>query len=200
MSKAGSVLLGYALFPPPPYVQLNVIDSSFNLIASPFERPWPTIFITISPVAGSYVVPVTGWPTVYVGHLNSNPFNFTVLGDPKPNPCTFSVVTVIIPVVLSYAAVWIPSVYLADVPKPTIPLIDLLANLFVFATDSTLTLAPTKGAYPRPGVDPRETIRPPLGSWFWLISNSDWINCPFSELIPVNTTLDTPTTLSCSNS
>lgn len=27
-----------------------------------------------------------------------------------------------------------------------------------------LTLAPTRGAYPRPGVDPNETIIPPLGS------------------------------------
>ena len=28
----------------------------------------------------------------------------------------------------------------------------------------TLISAPSKGAYPRPGVEPNETIRPPLGS------------------------------------
>ena len=26
--------------------------------------------------------------------------------------------------------------------------------------------APTNGAYPRPGVEPRDTIKPPLGTWF----------------------------------
>ena len=50
---------------------------------------------------------------------------------------------------------------------------------------SALTFAPTRGAYPRPGVDPKETISPPLGIWFWLISNLDSIGVPSTELIPV---------------
>ena len=60
------------------------------------------------------------------------------------------------------------------------------------------TLAPTNGAYPKPGVDPRDTINPPLGTWFWLISDSDTINWPFSEVIPVKVTVDKPAVVSAS--
>ena len=54
------------------------------------------------------------------------------------------------------------------------------------------TLAPTSGAYPNPGVDPNETTKPPLGIWFWFISNSDSTGSPLIDVMPVNTILDTP--------
>ena len=56
-----------------------------------------------------------------------------------------------------------------------------------------VTEAPTKGAYPTPSEDPRETIIPPLGNWFWFMSPSVFISCPLDEVIPVKTTDDTPT-------
>ena len=59
--------------------------------------------------------------------------------------------------------------------------------------------APTNGAYPRPGVEPRDTIKPPLGTWFWFMSDSDTINWPFSDVIPVNWTVDTPAVVSDMN-
>ena len=105
-----------------------------------------------------------------------------------------------IPVVLSYAAVDIPNWYLAEVPTPTTLLIEPAANKLLLSTISNLVFAPTIGAYPRPGVDPIETIRPPLGNWFWLMSNSDCINSPLAELIPVNTTLVIPALASAENS
>jgi len=58
------------------------------------------------------------------------------------------------------------------------------------------TLAPTKWAYPKPGVEPNDTIRPPLGTWFWLISDSETISWPFSDVIPVKLTVDKPATVS----
>ena len=60
--------------------------------------------------------------------------------------------------------------------------------------------APTSGAYPRPGVEPSDTIKPPLGTWFWLISKSETIGKPFSEVIPVNSTVDIPAVVSAINS
>ena len=57
------------------------------------------------------------------------------------------------------------------------------------------TFAPTKGATPRPPVDPSDTMTPPLGSWFWFTSVSLVIKLPLDEVIPVNTTLvDVPPT------
>lgn len=47
-----------------------------------------------------------------------------------------------------------------------------------------LTLAPTRGAYPRPGVDPNETIIPPLGSWFAFTSVGETTTDPLVEVIP----------------
>ena len=114
----------------------------------------------------------------------------TVFGLSSANPCTFSVVTVIIPVKLSYAAVWMPRLIPEEVPIPT-----MLVNapsLFLNA----LTLAPCNGAYPRPGVEPSETIIPPLGTWFWFISNSDTMKSPFVDVIPENTTVETPAVVS----
>ena len=61
---------------------------------------------------------------------------------------------------------------------------------------NALTLAPCNGAYPRPGVEPNETISPPLGTWFWFISNSDTIKSPFVDVIPVNTTVEIPAVVS----
>ena len=87
-----------------------------------------------------------------------------------------------------------------EVPTPTTLLIEPAANKLLLFTISNLVLAPTRGAYPSPGVDPIETIIPPRGNWFWLISNSDCINSPFAELIPVKTTLVIPTLVSAVNS
>jgi len=43
-------------------------------------------------------------------------------------------------------------------------------------------------------------IIPPLGTWFWLISDSDTIKSPFVEVIPVNSTVDIPAVVSDMNS
>ena len=59
-----------------------------------------------------------------------------------------------------------------------------------------VTAAPTKGATPRPPVDPRETIFPPLGNWFWFTSPCTIIWFPVNaDEIPVNTMswVDVPT-------
>ena len=61
-----------------------------------------------------------------------------------------------------------------------------------------LTFAPTRGAYPSPGVEPKETIKPPLGIWFWLISNVDSTLEPFIEVMPVKITVLIPEVLSLS--
>ena len=103
-------------------------------------------------------------------------------------------VTVIIPVKLSYDAVWIPRLNPEDVAIPTTLVIPPFASLNAF------TFAPSSGAYPRPGVEPNETISPPLGTWFWLISNSDTIKSPFVDEIPENTTVEIPAVVSDWNS
>ena len=66
--------------------------------------------------------------------------------------------TVIIPVILSYAAVCIPRLNPEEVPIPTMLVIAPSAFL------NALTFAPSSGAYPVPGVEPNETISPPLGT------------------------------------
>ena len=112
------------------------------------------------------------------------------MGLSSANPWTLSVVTVIIPLALSYTAVWIPRLNPEDVAIPTTLVIPPVASLNAF------TFAPTKGAYPVPGVEPNETINPPLGTWFWFISNSETINWPFVEVIPVNWIVDIPAVVS----
>ena len=72
------------------------------------------------------------------------------------------------------------------VDNPTIPTIAPLP--FVVA----LTFAGPGFATPSPPVDPNETITPPLGSWFWLTSESEIILVPFADVIPVNVTSLTP--------
>ena len=97
-------------------------------------------------------VALVGVPTTVLGHTNSNPFNLTVFGLFNPNPWTSFVVTVMIPLRLSYTAVWIPKLNPEDVPIPTIPVNSPDAFF------SALTFAPTSGAYPKPSVEPRETL------------------------------------------
>ena len=53
------------------------------------------------------------------------------------------------------------------------------------------TFAGTKGAYPNPPVEPRDTITPPLGSSFSLISTSSLTKIPPS-VIPANVTVVIP--------
>ena len=157
--------------------------------ASPTDNPWLGIVIVNTPVTELYAA-LVGVPTTVLGHLNSNPFNLTEVGLSKANPWTSFVVTVIIPVLLSYTAVWIPTLNPDDVPIPTMP-VNPPDESF-----SALTFAPTNGAYPKPWVEPRETIKPPLGIWFWLISSGDTINWPFSDVIPVNLIDDIPAVVS----
>ena len=83
-----------------------------------------------------------------------------MFGLSKPNPWTLLVVTVIIPVILSYAAVWIPRLNPEDVAVPTMLVNPPSAFLNAF------TFAPCNGAYPVPGVEPNETMSPPLGTSF----------------------------------
>ena len=118
----------------------------------------------------------------------------TLFGLSSANPWTLFVVTVIIPVILSYAAVCIPRLNPEDVPIPTILVNPPAAFL------NALTFAPCNGAYPVPGVEPNETINPPLGTWFWLISNWDTIKSPFVDVIPLNSTVDIPAVVSDINS
>ena len=40
-------------------------------------------------------------------------------------------------------------------------------------------------AYPNPFVDPKETIMPPRGNWFWLISTNDLTMDPSLDVMPV---------------
>ena len=81
-------------------------------------NPWFGMFNTKKPFAGLYVA-VVATPTTVFGHTNSNPFSLTVFGLSRANPWTVFVVTVIIPVRLSYAAVCIPRLNPEDVPIPT---------------------------------------------------------------------------------
>ena len=105
---AGSVGRGYEWFVALLSLeQVNVIALSSITTASPFTNPWFAIVNTNSPLAGLYVAFV-GVPTTVLGHLNSRSFSWTVFGNPSENPWTLSVVTVMIPVILSYAAVVIP--------------------------------------------------------------------------------------------
>ena len=113
-----------------------------------------------------------------------------MFGRLSENPWTSFVVTVIIPDVLSYTAVWIPNFTPDDVPIPTI----LVISPFVFVNG--FTFAPTNGAYPNPGVEPNDTISPPLGIWFWLISCWETRNVPSSLVIPVNLIDDIPAVVS----
>ena len=99
-----------------------------------------------------------------------------------------------IPVILSYEAVWIPRLNPDEVPIPTIP-VNPPAAFF-----SALTFAPRSGAYPRPCVEPNDNIIPPLGTWFWLISDSEMMLSPFSDVMPVNWTVDIPAVASVINS
>ena len=133
-------------------------------------------------------------PTTVFGHTNSKPLSLTVLGLSSANPWTLSVVTVMIPVILSYAAVWMPRLNPEDVAIPTTLVIPPVASLNAY------TFAPCSGAYPNPGVEPNETIIPPLGTWFWFISNSETILSPFSEVMPVNSTVEIPAVESVINS
>ena len=81
-----------------------------------------------------------------------------------------------------------------DVAIPTTLVIPPFASLNAF------TFAPCSGAYPVPGVDPNETISPPLGTWFWFISNSEIIKSPFVDVIPLNSTVEIPAVVSAINS
>ena len=64
------------------------------------------------------------------------------------------------------------------IPTPVIP-----PNWF----NIPVTAAPTNGATPNPPVDPRDTILPPLGNWFWLTSPLTVIWFPVnSDVTPVN--------------
>ena len=81
-----------------------------------------------------------------------------------------------------------PEPRLSVVPSPT----DLIEPP---APTTAVTAAPTRGAYPNPVDDPKEIIIPPLGVWFWFISNSE-VNILklFADVIPENTTLLIPAT------
>ena len=81
-----------------------------------------------------------------------------------------------------------------DVAIPTTLVIAPILFLNAF------TFAPCSGAYPVPGVEPRDTINPPLGTWFWLMSNSDTIKSPFVDEIPLNSTVEIPAVVSEMNS
>ena len=78
-----------------------------------------------------------------------------------------------------------PDPCVSAVPIPT-----AVITPFWFLT--AVTAAPTNGANPRPFVDPRETITPPLGNWFWLTSSFDNIKLLLLSVIPVNVTLVIP--------
>ena len=67
------------------------------------------------------------------------------------------------------------------------------------APTTAVTEAPTSGANPSPGVDPSETIIPPLGVSFWLTSVSEVTNSIgsiFGFVIPENSTVVIPAELS----
>ena len=86
-------------------------------------------------------------------------------------------------------------------PDPKVPPVNAVVNPVMEppAPTTALTAAPTKGAYPNPPEEPRETITPPLGSWFWLMSISDIWRDPSAEVIPLKMTLVIPAVLSSSN-
>ena len=82
-------------------------------------------------------------PACCTAQENSRSFNLTIFGSPRENPWTLLVVTVMIPVILSYAAVWIPKLTPEDVPIPTS---ELILFLFSLVSLNALTFAPTRGA------------------------------------------------------
>ena len=62
-----------------------------------------------------------------------------------------------------------------------------------------VTEAPTRGANPSPGVDPYETIIPPLGVWLAFTSTSEVTysnGSVFGLVIPENVKVVTPATVS----
>ena len=86
-------------------------------------------------------------------------------------------------------------------PDPKLPLNPVVVPIPTETIDPpaptiAVTDAPTRGAYPRPGVDPRETIIPPLGNWLIFTSSLEIKTDPFEEVIPVKTILLIPTDIS----
>ena len=55
-----------------------------------------------------------------------------------------------------------------------------------------MTAAPTRGANPKPFVEPNDTITPPLGSWFLFTSSFEIIKLLLPSVIPVKVTLVIP--------
>ena len=78
-----------------------------------------------------------------------------------------------------------PEPWISEVPIPTA----VISPLWFL---TAVTAAPTKGANPKPLVDPSDTITPPLGNWFLLMSSSDNIMSLLLSVIPVNVTLVIP--------
>ena len=52
---------------------------------------------------------------------------------------------------------------------------------------TAVTDAPTRGAIPKPPLDPIDIICPALGNWFWFIVSLRIIRLPLVEVIPLNT-------------
>ena len=71
-----------------------------------------------------------------------------------------------------------PWISVAPIPTPVIWPASFL---------TTVTAAPTKGAIPKPPVEPKETVIPPLGSWFKFASVVLTILVPSVDVIPVKT-------------
>ena len=137
----------------------------------------------LSPIvpSGKTPEPIPTPPEVQV---NPNPVSNTSSLYPILRLCLLTVVISKSPVKLSYAAVVIPF---------TAPLYAVPTNEVIAPEPLSwgFTFAGSKGAYPNPPVEPRDTITPPLGNSFWLTSISLLVRIPPS-VIPENVSVVIP--------
>ena len=151
----------------------------------------PTVSLVVKPWFGIVRTKIPVWD-VYTAFVAVNawlpaPENAAFLIEPIPELTNLC----------SYATSVTPTATVPLYPEPSISLVlsptDVIVPLAFF---NAVTAAPTRGATPRPPVDPNDTIIPPLGSWFKLTSVSLTILCPFVDVIPVNVIVVIPAVVS----
>ena len=150
------------------------------------EEP-PTIISINSPIPVSVVEPIPSLETPVIGKLSYDGSETNICGLLYPVPPLTTLKESVPPaptlgvaVICAGVPEWPSSK--TDTPIETNPLYpDPRLSVVPSPTDTidppapttAVTEAPTRGANPSPGVDPNETIIPPLGVSFWFISESE---------------------------